>query len=271
MSPITILTWNSNGESAQKAECLRRVLHNLEQTQGFHPDVVLIQEANSQPGGEIARFLEESRAFQSPVQHTPEGGSQARSYLMAVAPRVHVRQPLQSHSLLDDPWVREWVAGSFPSPAQQRTVGQELAGFRHFAVAELRVDGIDVRLANWHAPRGPSAIGSVPSQLPGGANPDAFLALAVSQLNHWLQDVPQGTFGVLAGDLNVQQAHIHQPVLLASGEHFEVLQGWEGVGRGLDYVALSLPPGGARYRGFDYHDCTGPGGSDHFIVGATLA
>jgi len=270
MPTLNVLSWNSNGENAAKAECLQRVIEHLRVTHNWIPDAIFIQEANTGGLGEIQDYLNTSGLFQNPVTKIPEGGNQGRSYLMAVGNGVQVTRGFGEYALSGDPDSIQWVQSSFTFPWQQ-VVGTEITDFRNLGIVELTVDDSLLRIATWHAPRGNSVIGTAPSKMPGGANPDAFLSLENSELYDWLTQLDAGQASAIIGDLNVDKDQIHDPIVLPDGSDYEVLQGWSGYAQNLDYIIGRFGAPGEIANGFTYPDCTGFGLSDHQIIGGTIS
>lgn len=269
MPSLNVLSWNSNGENAAKAECLEGVIEHLRTAHNWVPDVVFIQEANADGEGDIQNYLNTSGLFQDPVTNIPEGGGQNRAYVMAVDNDIQVTRGFGEYALSADSSVTEWVQSQFGLPWRQ-PMTTEVNDFRNLGIVELTIDDSPIHIATWHAPRGNSVAGTVPSKMPGGANPDAFLALENSELYEWLIELDAGQAAAIIGDLNIDKDEIHDPIVLPDESDFEVLKGWSGYAQKLDYVIARFGGVGEVANGFTYPDSAGFGLSDHQIIGGTI-
>ena len=266
MPQLNILTWNSGGEDDHKAEWLNGVLTTLSTQYSWHPDVVFIQEANIALGGAIYELLKKSSLFTS-VAAQPEGGSNGRAYLAAIAPSANVTAAFQAVTLSGDPGVANWLA-PFPTRTRQ-TLATEIAGFRNLASLKVAVGDDSVCLITWHAPRGNSELGTAPAKLKGGANADAYLAFGASSF--YEKTLKENPVCCLAGDLNIKQDAIGTKVTLADGTSYEVLSDWEGFGNRLDFTLgyfSGNAASGTVAGGFHFDYLNSP--QDHSLVGATL-
>ena len=269
MPYLNILTWNSNGESDNKADCLRNLLQQLAQGQNpWVPDIIFIQEANAGQNGPIYNMLNGPGNYQGQVRRVNEGGaSHNRDYLMAWSNRVTIVDPFQAASLAADPGVAQWINQTIGVNARQ-TFRDEINRARSLAFANVTVGGRDATVITWHAPREQSVIGL--GTMPGGVSPDAYLALENSDFYGRWNAPGNGAVSVIAGDLNIRAANDGNNATvidLGFGQEHELLEHWEGFHHRLDYVVarFGANTNGGVVQGNDY-DCH----SDHRIVTARV-
>ena len=269
MPSLRILTWSYGGESPEGVTFLARAVDDLVEAHGWTPEVIVVQQAGDGQGP-IYDYLETSLLFQSSIARAAEGGCWHGSYLMAVAPHVTVEHPLQTYALTGDSGVGRWIRTA-STPAQRKLMARAVASFPPLGISELLVEGAAARIATWHAPRGGSVIGSMPEILPGGGNPDAFLALQVSSLYQWLIRLGRAQSAALVGALNLNLSAVGCKVAFPDGISHELLADWRGYGRGLDFVLGRAGSSiGAVRGGLNYVDQTVDGMSERPLVGGTL-
>ncbi|HEX4726108.1 MAG TPA: hypothetical protein VH333_26605 [Pseudonocardiaceae bacterium] len=240
MSSLNVLTWNSTGETAQGAADLAGVINYLIQRENWQPQVIVIQEANANPGGAIYNMLASlGGAYNQPPGHAVEGGAYGRGYLLLTHRSVQVTVPFVRANLDQDPVLLNVINGL--PPAWRTTALNELTGMRMPAVAGLVVGGAAVPFLTWHAPRGPGPL--LGTALPGGANADAFWFLQNSSVYQQLTAPGRNNVGVIAGDLNITYAAINAPTNIPALP--EILPDFDGVSDNLDHIVAHPQPGQA--------------------------
>jgi hypothetical protein len=264
MPNLNVLTWNSSGETEESARQLREVI-GIAAGSGWIPQVILVQEARQQPGGLVYQMLDSLGSdYQGPPSHAVEGGAYSRGYLMLAHRSVVIRHAFERRDLSQDTKLLD-IIGLLP-PRPRQIALDMLPDMNMPAVAGLSVDGADVGLLTWHAPRGPGQL-LTGLTLQGGASPDAFWFLQNSALYADLNAPGVGNLGLIAGDLNITRQEINRHI-----GHWDlpyVLRGWTGVSNTLDHI-LGRPQPGQANASFPvgWHFDTF---SDHAVVIATVS
>lgn len=237
MPNLNIITWNSTGETQQGADDLEEVITYLV-TQNWQPHVIVVQEANQNPGGAIYTMLQGlGNAYNQPPSHAVEGGSGSRGYLLLTYNTVQLAVPFVRADLAQDQVLLN-VIGTLP-PQWRGIALNELAQMRMPAFAGLGYGGGQVPFLTWHAPRGPGPL--LTTVLPGGANADAFWFLQNSGLYNGITTPGAGNMGVIAGDLNITVAALNAPTGIPALPY--ILPGFTGVSDNLDHIVGHPQPG----------------------------
>lgn len=244
MPRLNVLTWNSTGETAQGALELQRVIRHL-MAYNWQPNVIVIQEANAAPSGEIYRMLAGlGGPHNYPVHVTETAGAGGRGYILATDGSVTGQATFARCDFAVDPSLQAWITGNL-SPRARADAARKLAVMRMPARVNLRFQNAIVKLLTWHAPRGAGHI--LPGILDGGADPDAYLFLQNSSIHQELCGQGPGSLGVIAGDLNVTFDQLNRPT--GFEEMPRVLPGWVGVSNRLDHI-MARPSTGQRSPDF---------------------
>lgn len=231
MPSVNVLTWNSTGESAAGAARLREVINYLV-TNGWQPQVIVIQEAAQAPGGLIYQMLAGlGNAYHQPPSHAAEGGPGGRGYLLL----VHASGTIQTAFGQADPGLDPQLLGIINGlPPRPRQIAlDELRDMRRPAAAGLNFGGARMAFLTWHTPRGPGQL-LAGLTLQGGANPDAFWFLQNTGFYAALAAPGAGNLGLIAGDLNITVKEINRNT--GSPDLPYVLPGWSGLSSNLDHI-----------------------------------
>ena len=272
MPSLNILSWNTHGESHEKAIYLDKIVTYLKANNQWTPDVVFIQGAHVNPNGEVYRYLKSCTLFKNPVAHVPAGGGSGCSYLMAVAPHVTITKRFSSLAFLHDKGVQRWIDSSFDQD-YRKIVTAEVAEFCNLGVVEIDVEDSSVRLATWHAHRGYSCINSHPSRLRGDANPDAYLVLEASDYyNDFLTDLGNVQVSSICGDLSIYHDDLGRSIKLFDKSSYTVLENWTGNGSKIDNITALFKKDGYVTQGLEIseHENMLCGLSGSGIVGGTI-
>ena len=232
MPNLNVITWNSTGETGQGAFDLHNVIQYMTAS-GLPPHVIVVQEANSAPGGAIYQMLAGlGAAYNQPPAHATEGGPGGRGYLLSTHASVGGQATFSRYDLATDWLLQQWINANLSLPARQ-IAAYELATMRMPATANLTFAGSSVPFLTWHAPRGPGQV-LAGATLQGGANPDAYLFLQNSSGLAVLAGPGNGNLGMIAGDLNVTVAQINAQTGIPGLPW--ILPGWNGVSDNLDHI-----------------------------------
>jgi hypothetical protein len=266
MQNLNILTWNSTGETPQGAAALQKVINDLT-SGGWHPNLIVIQEANAAPGGPIYQMLASLTGYNQPPAHAAEGGTAGRGYILLTS-GVSGQGTFTQANLANDSKLKNWISNlNNLSLAASKLAQQELPTMHMPATATLNVGGKTISFLTWHAPLGPGPVLAA-GTLPGGANPDAFLFLQNSDIYQKLTN--SGTnIGIIAGDLNVTVAGLKSTGIPIFSE---VLRDFVGVSDNLDHIVGYSTTGGTKFTfSNDGHHVPDPKASPHNILVSTVS
>ncbi len=226
MPELNVLSWNSNGETAEGARTLRSVLARTA-SWDWRPHVIVVQESWKSLGGPIYQVLADLGEEYNAPSHDIEMPSGGRGYLMCTHQSVAGQSTFKRVDLNQDKKLIDWLTDSLGIRSAVDDARQRLAVMQMPAMAELRFEGWEIPFTTWHVQRGPGYL-LRNEKLPGGANPDAFLFLQRSVLYETLTGDHDNTVGFLAGDLNTR--------VEGFAENDWILPDWTGVPRGLDHL-----------------------------------
>ncbi|MDC0749247.1 hypothetical protein [Polyangium mundeleinium] len=241
MPNLNVITWNSTGETPQGAADLLDVINHLT-TNGWLPDLIVIQEANAAPGGPIYQMLQGlGAAYNQPPAHATEGCPGGRGYILLLRIGIGGQGSFATADLANDQALLNWMNIHLSLAARQIALA-ELATMRMPAMATLTVGGRNVPFLTWHAPRGPGQV-LTGATLGGGANPDAYLFLQNSGIYGPLVAPGPNNLGLIAGDLNVNVATLNHNTGIPALPY--ILPGFVGVSDNLDHILGHANAGGA--------------------------
>ena len=260
MPSLNIITWNSTGESQEKADRLRDVI-DFVTNNGWQPQAIVIQEANVRPGGAIATMLAGLGGGYAPAPtRALEGGNSGRAYLLTTHAGVAGQASFTQANLAADATLLAYIQRLNLRQRQQAL--DEVRGLKMPAVAQLAVGTAQIDFLTWHTPIGPGPLLGGTAQ--GGANLDAYLFLQESSYFAQLSAPGAGDVGIIAGDLNATvdalQEHYGYPALPY------LLPGFAGFANRLDHI-LGRGGGPASWMTNDgFFDAPG----DHHILVGTV-
>ncbi|KFE64428.1 hypothetical protein [Hyalangium minutum] len=253
MPSLRIVSWNSTGESQQKAVELQAVQPVLA---GLYPaapdvDVFLVQEAQQAAGGSISSMLDTDPAtpatgvsvgpaYQRPAAHQPElttgGGA---GHICLVHNGVVVNTPLTLWDYATDPALNGWIASL---PGHLQATAQTATTHRPPAYAVLTVGGSTAMLITWHAPLGVPAL-APGYTMPGNGLIDAYLVMENSGLLQQAQAQVLATDGVviIAGDLNTTSQGLAANYPIATG--YNPLPDFVGFSDNVSHILAWRPSG----------------------------
>ncbi len=228
MGKLTVVTWNSAGETRGAARGLAEALDTLAGN-GRTADVIVVQGTGARPNGPVHRMLAGlGKPYHAAPAHATEGGADDRGYLLLTRDGIGGQHTFHRADLATDPGLRRWLGG-LPGP-EKASAEAQLAAMGMPATAMLCVGATTVRLLTWRVPRGPGRL--LPSvTLSGGANPDALLLYQQSGL---ATVATARSFGLFAGDLGVTADAFNAGA--GFGPLRCLLPGYGGVASGLQYL-----------------------------------
>lgn len=263
MPAINIMTWNSDGESAAKAAFLQDLILNNPSVPGWQPDVVVIQEAQAAPGGDIWNML-------SNLGGQPGGGNytvnapqfaplSSEGYIFMTS--NHVTLAGGAFTVVDlatDPGVLAAI-DAFATPLARATAIAEVELMRDPARAPIAFAGRALDVMTWHAPLGPSRL---IQGISAAVNYDAYYFFQSS--NYYTATLLQpgaGNLSAVAGDLNVTASDLTNPTEAPVVPY--LFPGWTGVSSNLDHIlayrnvgsvaSITFPNAGSYQTGLSDH------------------
>ncbi len=230
MGKLTVVTWNSQGETRHTASRLADALDTLA-TLGHTADVIVVQGADNRPGGRVYQMLAGLGHPYHPAPAHAAEGTGVGGYLLHTRAGIGGQETFRRADLATDPGLRHWLDNQ-PRP-DRTTAHAELAAMGMPATAALRVGATTVRLLTWRVPRGPGRLLHT-TTLAGGANPDAFLLYQHSTLAAAAQ---QHGIEIIAGDIGVTADTFNTAALDTEAEPLPcLLPGYGGVASGLQHI-----------------------------------
>lgn len=274
MPSLNLLTWNSRGESVAKATFLHDLIVNNTVVPGWTPDVIVIQEAMSAPGGALWAMLSNLGTPGTPefcpayLGRVPQfAGIPGEGYILMLSAPTSLTTAFAAVDLSVDPGVVSTITNPAFTPGQRADLLAAVTTYRAPAHAQLSRSGRTIELLTWHAPLGPG----LPFMLGARAsvNYTAYFLLQRSDLyNHTLchPGAVGANLGLIAGDLNITVQDLMQPTLVPLVP--ALLPGWRAVSNHLDHVCGRTDNGtaGITFQHAGHY----PSPSDHNVLVGTI-
>jgi hypothetical protein len=232
MPDLRIITWNSKGESQQKATELQNEINAINALYAATPvDLILIQEAKNAANGDIYTALTPP----APAHITEMPNGQRAGYIAKVChpATTVVSRPLQLLDYDTDSEFGDWKKKAIPRTL--RLINTQAKNMRPPASFDFTHQGASIRLITWHAPlERPLVMEGY--TMAGGACLDAFLFLDNSSL---IEDTSSFDLVVIAGDLNAKSDALKEDY-----GGYVPLDDFEGESNHLDHIIAYRPKGG---------------------------